>query len=90
MEAYSRARWKEGADESRDRTCVVVASRFNITDDEDFVTVTEAATGRYLSIAICDANNDISSDHGYIGDPFLTLIPYVPPEPPGGTRIMLQ
>ncbi len=66
---------------------VLITNRFNITDSEDFVTVNQVSAGRYLSIAISDANNGISADHGYIGDPFLTLIPYVAPEPSRGTLI---
>lgn len=73
---------------------VLVTNRTNITDSEDFVTVNEVSTGRYLSIAITDANNDASCDHGYLGDPFLhlTLTPPPPPPPPPwiGTMIMLQ
>ncbi len=69
---------------------VLVTNRFNITDSEDFVTVRQVATGRYLSIAICDANNGISADHGYIGDPFLTLVPYTPPPPSRGTSILIH
>jgi len=67
----------------------LVASRFNITDSEDFVTVTKVNKGHYLSIAICDANNGISSDHGYLGDPFLTLTT-TPPEPEKGTFFFIQ
>jgi len=69
---------------------VLVTNRFNITDSEDFVTVNQVSTGRYLSIAICDANNGIGSDHGYLGDPFLTLVPYTPPEPSRGTLFSLH
>ena len=69
---------------------VLVANRNNITDDYDFITVNEVSTGHYLSIAISDANNGIGADHGFIGDPFLTLIPYTPPEPPTGTIMMIN
>ena len=72
---------------------VLVTNRFNIRDSEDVVTVTEAATGRYLSIAITDANDDTICDHGYLGDPFLHLTltppPPPPPPPPTGTMILL-
>ena len=72
---------------------VLVTNRFNIRDSEDVVTVTEAATGRYLSIAITDANDDTLCDHGYLGDPFLHLTltppPPPPPPPPTGTMILL-
>lgn len=54
---------------------VLATNRFGITDDEDSVSVGQVSTGRYLTIAICDANNGIASDHGYLGDPFLTLVP---------------
>jgi len=69
---------------------VLITNRFNINDNEDFVTVNAVSTGRYLSIAISDANNGISADHGYIGDPFLTLIPFKEPEPPKGLIILIQ
>jgi hypothetical protein len=68
---------------------VLVKSRFGITNDEDFITVDEVSSGRYLTIAICDANDNKSADHGYLGDPFLNLIPYTPPAPPKGTMILI-
>lgn len=65
----------------------LIASRFNITNDEDFITVDEVSSGRYLTIAICDANDNVDNDHGYLGDPFLNLTPYIPPK---GTIIILR
>lgn len=56
-----------------------MTNRFNVRDSEDFITVTEVSTGRYLSIAITDANDDPFCDHGYLGDPFLHLT--LPPPP---------
>ena len=67
----------------------LAASRFNITDDEDFISITQVSSGRYLTIVISDANNDINSDHGYIGDPFLTLVPMTEPEPDSGLIILI-
>jgi hypothetical protein len=69
---------------------VLVTNRNAIRDSEDFVTVTQVNKGRYLTIAITDANDDTTCDHGYLGDAFLTLIPYTPPEPPKGTVIMMN
>jgi len=46
--------------------------------------------GRYLTIAVTDANDDATCDHGYLGDAFLTLIPYTPPEPRKGTAILVR
>lgn len=43
-----------------------MTNRFNVRDSEDFITVTEVSTGRYLSIAITDANDDPFCDHGYL------------------------
>lgn len=57
---------------------------------DDFITVDEVSSGRYLTIAICDANDNKDADHGYLGDPFLNLILYTPPEPPKGTFILIQ
>ncbi|MDA3925319.1 MAG: LamG domain-containing protein [Kiritimatiellae bacterium] len=68
---------------------VLITNRFHIRDAYDFVTVDEVFTGRYLTIAICDSNDSTNSDHGFIGDPFLSLIPYTEPEPPSGTIIMI-
>jgi hypothetical protein len=65
----------------------LVASRFNMCDTEDFVNVRQVSKGKYLTIAITDANNSANCDHGYLGDAFLTL---VIPEPYRGTCIMLQ
>jgi len=66
---------------------VLVTNRFNMRDSEDFVSVTQVSKGRYLTIAITDANDSANSDHGYLGDAFLTLVPYVPPVPSKGTCI---
>jgi len=68
----------------------LITSRFNMNNDEDFITVDEVSSGRYLTLVISDANDNRNSDHGYIGDPFLNLIPYTPPEPPKGTMILMQ
>jgi len=46
--------------------------------------------GRYLTIAVTDANDGTICDHGYIGDAFLTLIPYTPPPPFRGTCILVH
>ncbi len=69
---------------------VLVTNRFNMRDTEDFVNVTQVSKGKYLSIAITDSNDSNNSDHGYLGDAFLTLVPYTPPPPYRGTCIMLQ
>ena len=69
---------------------VLVTNRNAIRDSEDFVSVTQVNKGRYLTIAITDANNDTICDHGYLGDAFLTLIPYTPPEPRRGTAILVR
>lgn len=69
---------------------VLVTNRFNMRDTEDFVNVTHVAEGRYLTIAVTDSNDSNNSDHGYLGDAFLTLVPYTPPPPYRGTCIMLQ
>jgi hypothetical protein len=45
-------------------------------DTEDFVNVTQVSKGRYLTVAITDANDGNVCDHGYLGDPFLTLVPF--------------
>jgi hypothetical protein len=66
---------------------VLVTNRFNMRDTEDWVSVSQVSAGRYLTIAITDANDGTVCDHGYLGDPFLTLIPYTPPK---GTIILLQ
>lgn len=68
----------------------LVTNRFNVHDSEDFVSVSQVAKGRYLTIAITDANDGSICDHGYLGDAFLTLIPYTPPEPSKGTLIRVQ
>ena len=64
---------------------VLVTNRFNMRDTEDFVSVSKVSTGRYLTIAITDANDGTVCDHGYLGDAFLTLVPYTPPPPYRGT-----
>ncbi|HON48404.1 MAG TPA: hypothetical protein PLZ60_11705 [Kiritimatiellia bacterium] len=71
---------------------ILVTNRFNVRDSEDFITVTEVSTGRYLSIAITDANDDPFCDHGYLGDPFLHLTLPPPPSPvhPKGTMFLLR
>ena len=69
---------------------VLITNRFNIRNDYDFITIDEVFTGRYLTIAICDANDNTNSDHGFLGDPFLNLIPYTEPEPPKGTIILIN
>jgi len=48
------------------------ANRHLITNSEDFIAIPIGATDRFLTLAMCDASlNDINSDHGYFGDPFL-------------------
>jgi hypothetical protein len=69
---------------------VLVTNRLNMRDTEDFVTVTQVNKGRYLTIAVTDANDGTVCDHGYLGDAFLTLIPYTPPPPPKGTAILIH
>ena len=69
---------------------VLVTNRLNMRDTEDVVTVTQVNKGRYLTIAITDANDGTVCDHGYLGDAFLTLIPYTPPEPRKGTAILVR
>jgi hypothetical protein len=64
---------------------VLVTNRLAVHDSEDFVTVTQVSKGRYLTIAITDANDNNVCDHGYLGDAFLTLVPYTPPVPSKGT-----
>lgn len=66
---------------------VLVTNRNAIRDSEDWITVTQVRKGRYLTIAITDANDGTVCDHGYLGDAFLTLIPYAPPR---GTVILVQ
>jgi len=51
------------------------------------VNVAQAAKGRYLTIAITDANDGATYDHGDLGDAFLTR---VPPSPVAGTLIGIQ
>jgi len=68
---------------------VLVTNRFNMRDTEDFVNVTQVSKGRYLTIAITDANDGNVCDHGYLGDAFLTLIPYTPPPPYRGTCLRI-
>ena len=69
---------------------VLVTNRFSVRDSEDFVTVNQVSKGRYLTIAITDANDGNVCDHGYIGDAFLTLIPYTPPPPYRGTCVLVH
>ena len=69
---------------------VLVTNRFNVRDSEDVVNVSKVSTGRYLTIAITDSNDGPSCDHGYLGDPFLTLIPFTEPEPSKGTCIRIH
>ncbi len=65
---------------------VLVTNRLAVHDSEDFVNVEEVHKGRYLTIAITDANDGATCDHGYLGDAFLTLTP----EPPKGTIILFH
>ena len=69
---------------------LLVTNRFNMRDSEDFVSVSQVSTGRYLTIAITDANDGASSDHGYLGDPFLTLVPAAEPVPVKGILILVH
>jgi hypothetical protein len=69
---------------------VLVTNRLAVHDSEDFVTVNQVSKGRYLTIAITDANDGNVCDHGYLGDAFLTLVPYAPPEPEKGTLIAVH
>jgi hypothetical protein len=69
---------------------VLVTNRFSVRDSEDFVTVNQVSKGRYLTIAITDANDGNVCDHGYIGDAFLTLIPYTPPPPYRGMCVLVH
>lgn len=64
---------------------VLVTNRLSMRDTEDFVTVTQVNKGRYLTIAVTDANDGTVCDHGYLGDAFLTLIP-----PRKGTAILVR
>ena len=69
---------------------VLVTNRFNVRDSEDFVNITQVSKGKYLTIAVTDANDSANSDHGYLGDPFLTLVPFTEPEPSKGTCIRIH
>lgn len=69
---------------------VLVTNRLAVHDSEDFVTVKQVSKGRYLTIAITDANDNNVCDHGYLGDAFLTLVPYMPPVPNKGTCITVH
>jgi len=69
---------------------VLITNRLAVRDSEDFVTVNQVSKGRYLTIAVTDANDGNVCDHGYLGDAFLTLVPYTPPEPSRGTCITIH
>jgi len=66
---------------------VLVTNRNAVHDSEDWVNVKQVSKGKFLTIAITDANDGNSCDHGYLGDAFLML---EMPEPIKGTVIMMR